>query len=158
LKKHITHLESQLHDLSKAKDDEINDLQHSLKVTQNEVKVLSDEIIELKRFVADSILRSEYDEVMLEKNSLFELSQANETRINNLEQEISKLTKTIHLKESTIKKLEIGNLPNWDYISYNCSGSISEWGIMCRGLDFNDTIVVILRQLLLVIQHINFQN
>ncbi|KAJ3101765.1 Translin-associated factor X-interacting protein 1 [Phlyctochytrium planicorne] len=71
-------------------------------------------------------------------------------QIEKLTSELEAMKELCKKREKQLHAAETDKLPNWEYIAFNCPGPVHEWGVLCRGMDFNDTIVVLVRQLLLV--------
>ena len=49
-----------------------------------------------------------------------------------------------------MKQKEDDKYPDWDYIQNMLTGSVAEWGMKSKELDYNDTIIVLLRDLMKV--------
>ncbi|KAJ3237990.1 Translin-associated factor X-interacting protein 1 [Chytriomyces hyalinus] len=106
-------------------------------------------------------LRSEISEMVPQS-----MQQAFQTEIDNLKSETRDLTKNLEyvkaeyekcaynltMKTSIIKKMELNNttFPDWELIIYSCSGNIQDWVAACKGADCNESIIILMRQLLMM--------
>ncbi|KAI8823267.1 hypothetical protein BJ741DRAFT_634587 [Chytriomyces cf. hyalinus JEL632] len=106
-------------------------------------------------------LRSEISEMVPQS-----MQQIFQTEIDNLKNETRDLTKSLEyvkaeyekcaynlaMKTSIIKKMELNNttFPDWELIIYSSSGSIQDWVAACKGADCNESIIILMRQLLMM--------
>ena len=62
----------------------------------------------------------------------------------------AELETTLRQTQKELKRKEDDKYPDWDYIQDMLPGSVVEWGMKTKQLDYNDTIIVLLRDLMKV--------
>ncbi|KAJ3104529.1 Translin-associated factor X-interacting protein 1 [Phlyctochytrium bullatum] len=142
-------LEKNLSESLLQKDEELAELKKAARKAHDGVKDKDAEIARLRETLAASIALSEYEAVAAEKAGAVAENAELKTQLAAATAEIENLKAACAKKDKQLKASEGEKLPNWEYIAMNCPGPIQEWGVMCRGMDFNDTIIILIRHLLL---------
>ncbi|KAJ3409579.1 Translin-associated factor X-interacting protein 1 [Chytridiales sp. JEL 0842] len=143
-------LERQLADAIQQKEDEVREQQRITKKALADYTAACEELAKYKSSTSVYVARSEYEAMTQERDAaLWNAAKLNddlEKKKLELEDAIAKIAK----KDTLLKKSEDNKYPNWEYVAMNCMAPVHEWGLMCKGLDCNDTIVVLVRQLILL--------
>ncbi|KAI9011309.1 hypothetical protein BC832DRAFT_590551 [Gaertneriomyces semiglobifer] len=130
------------------KDEELADLQGGLRKAHEDLSSLMDAMNALKEEYSDSVTRKDYEAKCVELDCVnAELAERNrelEASIvdrQHLEGHITSL-------ERSLKREQEPKQPDWDYVQRQLPQSINEWGLLCRGLNHDDTVVLLLRELI----------
>ncbi|KAJ3326801.1 hypothetical protein HDU76_012635 [Blyttiomyces sp. JEL0837] len=150
MREHAESLEKQLSDTIKAKDEEINELQLGLRKAHRDLYASIEEAKQLALRLTQTVSKSDYDALNQTKEAISLRVATQEREITELKSVTETLKKTLVEKEKLLKRAEADKFPNWEYIAFNCPGPIHEYGMMCRGMDFNDAITILVRQLIVL--------
>ncbi|KAJ3044524.1 Translin-associated factor X-interacting protein 1 [Rhizophlyctis rosea] len=128
----------------RVKEQEIVDLQTGLKKDFN---AMTEEMNKVKDHYG-SIMKKERDAFVGEVEGLRSELQAERGRWQSLESRNAQIQSDLHQTQAALKRKEDDKYPDWDYIQNLCPSSVLEWGMKCKDLDYNDTIIVLLRDLI----------
>ncbi|KAJ3216775.1 Translin-associated factor X-interacting protein 1 [Dinochytrium kinnereticum] len=131
------------------KDEELLELRKAVKKAVNELTMRENEISKLMETIKDCVSIAEMKSAAERAEAVEAQNVELRSKVEKMESELEDLKSQCRKKDKQLQAAEADKLPDWEYIAYNCPGPIHEWGVLCRGMDFNDTIVVLVRQLLL---------
>ncbi|KAI9098783.1 hypothetical protein DFS34DRAFT_89456 [Phlyctochytrium arcticum] len=141
-------LERQNAEQMKVKDGQIADLTTGLRKAHEDAGAMIEALNALKSAYSDSVLQSTYADMERERD----IARAYGEKMEELRfQETLKckeLTAHIGELESQLQRARQDRYPDWDYVQSMCPTSVQPFGLLCKDRDFNDSIVLLIRELL----------
>ncbi|KAJ3195745.1 Translin-associated factor X-interacting protein 1 [Irineochytrium annulatum] len=135
-------------DALEKKEDEKFAIEKALRKARMDSVAVGNEIVALKFKIRSYVPKADLEEVVAQNGRMVKEVAELKSKVTELNTKIEALAASIDKKEKIIKSIQVDKYPNWEYITYNCPGPIHEWGGLCKGLEFNDAIVILMRQLL----------
>ncbi|KAJ3010554.1 Translin-associated factor X-interacting protein 1, partial [Thoreauomyces humboldtii] len=131
----------------RVKDVSISDLQRALRKAHEDMAGLAETIEKSRVKFAGSVAKGVYDAVVEERNvarlQCAELQREGDQRdaaVRRVEEERSLLL-------DSLKRAKDDRFPDWEYIESLCPSGIQQWEILCKDKDYNDSIILLIREL-----------
>lgn len=102
----------------------------------------------LKQDAKNLVSKILYKQACDELEKLKTASKDSASKLEFMSSKLNVYEKQLKENNATIKSLQNDRYPNWDVIQTRTPGPIAEYGMKCRGCDFNDSIVILLREIL----------
>ncbi|KAI8809088.1 hypothetical protein BJ742DRAFT_868739 [Cladochytrium replicatum] len=136
-------------DLIRQKEDEGIEFQRTLRRVHAERAEAVKELGELQLRFSLSVPKQLFEEASTKANRFQkDLEDANKA-LRMQREENEKLKQNVKALDSKLLSLQKSkDFPNWEYIEGLCKTDIYEWAHMCKDFDSNDSIVVLLRELI----------
>ena len=129
------------------KDISISQLTDELKTAIKNIDYHSREVYKLKTTLLEMVPKVDY---MLVTDTLQEYKNKNTILENSnidLKSESRILNDSIKQKQNRVKQLELDRFPDWESIQKHTPQSVSEYSIKCKGLEYNESILVLIREI-----------
>eukprot|EP00842_Homolaphlyctis_polyrhiza_P003766 jgi/Hompol1/4390/HPOL_003626-RA len=130
-----------------AKQYELSQLESSLKIAKNELQEANSELFLAKKQLSKSIPPHEFEHLKQQIQKAHAEIRRFEDEALQMAQQRGRLEQQIKSLEAQLKKRDEEMFPDWDYIQSGFGSSIREYWNMSKGLDYNDTISLLIREL-----------
>ncbi|KAJ3281407.1 SWI SNF, matrix associated, actin dependent regulator of chromatin, sub d, member 3, partial [Borealophlyctis nickersoniae] len=129
------------------KEEEMSDLQRGLRKAFSDCDAMREAMNTLKETYATSLTKVEHEKLLREMSECKAAYETEKSENETLRLRTGMLHSKLHDVQASLKRKEEDKYPDWDYIQGLCPGGIQEWGMKCKDLDYNDSIIVLLREL-----------
>ncbi|KAI9349447.1 hypothetical protein DFJ73DRAFT_833583 [Zopfochytrium polystomum] len=135
-----------------AQETAVTELKSGMRSLRTELETSHELTSSLKAIVHRSVPKEDYDKAVALKLETEEKLKDTEDQIAALRHQAEELQQQKqHAAKVASRATDEYRMPNWDLIGMNCPpGSVREWALSCTGKDCNETIVFLIRQLILI--------
>ncbi|TPX67683.1 hypothetical protein SpCBS45565_g03559 [Spizellomyces sp. 'palustris'] len=130
------------------KEEECSELQRGLRKAHEDLASMVDAMNTLNASYANSVTRSQYEDVVKECEVATSLGDQRLQELEALTATNRALQDRITELERVLKREQEDKYPDWDYVQSRCPASVQEWGLLCKDRDYNDSIVLLIRELI----------
>ncbi|KND01399.1 uncharacterized protein SPPG_03209 [Spizellomyces punctatus DAOM BR117] len=130
------------------KEEENSELQRGLRKAHEDLASMVDAMNTLNASYANSVTRRQYEDVVKEREVATSLGDQRLQELEALTATNRALQDRITELERILKREQEDKYPDWDYVQSRCPASVQEWGLLCKDRDYNDSIVLLIRELI----------
>ncbi|KAJ3390546.1 Translin-associated factor X-interacting protein 1 [Lobulomyces angularis] len=124
----------------------ISELEEKIHIVCRENEELKNCVMKLENATENFVDRKIYKKLEVSYSDQKIILRENQEELKNLLSTKLYLEKDLREKKIIIKSLEHPTI-DWDYIQCSIPASVNEFGLKCKGLDFNDAIIVLIRDI-----------
>ncbi|KAJ3093037.1 Translin-associated factor X-interacting protein 1 [Quaeritorhiza haematococci] len=132
----------------KHKNEEISAYKAKLQKVSNDYNAANVELENMKSLVSQMVPSEMHESMRQELEGLKSSEEELQCHLTNALTEKMKLEQKVRDAEFALKKKDEEQFPDWDHIQSICPSSIQEWGLKCKGLNYHDSLTVLLRELI----------
>ncbi|KAI8593023.1 hypothetical protein BDZ88DRAFT_476679 [Geranomyces variabilis] len=150
----IAEIRSEMHMLERtyqeelrAKDISMTDLQRAVRRTQEEKAVLAAKLSAMEKTYEGMVTKADHANVLKDLAD----AKADITKLM-LEVETEAAAKRRFEDEATLAQTALereqdNKYPDWEYVESMCPSGIQQWEALCKGKDYNDSIILLMREI-----------
>ncbi|KAI9208160.1 uncharacterized protein BJ171DRAFT_595969 [Polychytrium aggregatum] len=129
------------------KEESLEEVRKENRKLSSQSNVSSQRIMDLEAELQNSVDMESFNQIELDLRKT-QIDLENRTKeVSSQAVALAELEAKLKEKLAELRKRTDEQFPNWDYIQSMCPFSIKEWGMLCKDLDFHDTIVILCRKL-----------
>ncbi|KAJ3157424.1 Translin-associated factor X-interacting protein 1 [Geranomyces michiganensis] len=131
----------------RVKDISMSDLQRAVRRTQEEKAALAAKLSFLEKTYEGMVTKADHAIVLKDLAD----AKADVTKLMvQVETEAAakrRLEDEVRLAQSALKREQDNRYPDWEYVESMCPSGIQQWETLCKGKDYNDSIILLMREL-----------